>query len=335
MRAKQLIIIMVFCTFSNLLSQNDTLNQTAADGFKQGYWREYEEWDGKNQLIAEGRYADNLKTGKWTEYYANGNVKSHKEYQKGKTNGKCFNFHPNGSISESGTIKDDKWVGESSFYYPTSTNAKHSLTFNDEGKKQGKQSYYYNTGVLLTNEYFTNGKGDSSISYTQTGKICERFYPIEHDQGVKMTAGYKMSTLNGRTLSYNESGKLSSDISYHNGKREGIIILYYENGNKKFQTEYKDGRMINERMCFDINEKPINGEYLTYYNNKVKEREGNCINGKPEGEFKVYDSTGRISIIANYKNGKPHGLTYYYNHNNLIYKTEKYNDGNFIEEIAK
>jgi len=334
MQAKQLITIMVFCVFSNLLSQNDTLNQTAADDFKQGYWKNYSEIDGKHILLSEGRYLNNKKTGNWTEYFANGNVKSHREYQEGKTNGKFISFHPNGSISESGTIKNNKWVGEYTFYYPTSTNAKHSLTFNEEGKRHGKQLYYYNTGVLLTEEYFTNGKGDSSISYTQTGKIFERFYPIEYDQGAKMNAGYKISTLNGRRLSYYDNGKIYREVSYQNGEQHGIIIVYYENGNKKFQTEYKNGRMINERMCYDINEKPVNGDCLTYHNNNVKEREGKCINGKPEGEFKYYGSDGRVSIIANYKNGKPHGLTYYYNYNNVIYKTEKYNDGNFSEEIA-
>ena len=39
---------------------------------------------------------------------------------------------------------------------------------------------------------------------------------------------------------YNENGKLISKVTYHNGKKQGIALNYYENGNVQLEMQYKN-----------------------------------------------------------------------------------------------
>ncbi len=90
--------------------------------------------------------------------------------------------------------------------------------------------------------------------------------------------------------------------------------------------------MFGERMVYNKKGEPVNGNFIIYSKDTIKEREGFCINGKPEGEVKVYDLEGHLTIIANFKAGKPDGYTCYYK-NDIITSTEKYSDGTFVEVV--
>ena len=62
-------------------------------------------------------------------------------------------------------------------------------------------------------------------------------------------------------------------------------------------------------------------------------REGKCINGKPEGEFKIYNDAGKLNRKVNFKNGLPHGSNYFYSKDGEITLTEVYESGKFVKEI--
>jgi antitoxin component YwqK of YwqJK toxin-antitoxin module len=86
-------------------------------GNKQGKWIVY----GKNvpgscyqpdQMVEEGNYKDNKKTGKWTEYHCNKNLKSELTYADGQAHGPSRSYYENGKVEEEGTWKDNHWIGE-------------------------------------------------------------------------------------------------------------------------------------------------------------------------------------------------------------------------------
>ena len=86
------------------------------------------------------------------------------------------------------------------------------------------------------------------------------------------------------------------------------------------------------RICYDENGEPITGKILMYHENGEVERAGQSINGKVDGELKVYDEKGNLLILSNFKDGLPEGQTYYYTESKIT-SIEIYKDGKFVRTI--
>ena len=117
-----------------------------------------------------------------------------------------------------------------------------------------------------------------------------------------------------------------------NIKNENYYIANSKNGNRKVTGAYKDDRMNGERFCYNEDGNPNNGNFIVRTENGGIEREGKCVSGKPEGELRVYADSS-LKILANYKNGKPDGLTHYYNCKGQDSLTELYKDGVFVKAV--
>jgi antitoxin component YwqK of YwqJK toxin-antitoxin module len=144
-------------------------------------------------------------------------------------------------------------------------------------------------------------------------------------------AFFKDDKLEGEETYFYENGKPAERSFYKNGLRDGIAITYYKNGIIKSKGAYKENRLYGERVYFNQDGEPCNGDFAIYDQNGKIERSGKCIEGKPEGDLKVYDN-GNLSMLANFTNGRPHGYTYYYTPNQKISSIELYNEGEFIRE---
>lgn len=75
-------------------------------------------------------------------------------------------------------------------------------------------------------------------------------------------------------------------------------------------------------IVFDIEEKPINGIYKTYYGNGSVKMEMAAKNGLPNGEGRFYDENGNLQFSGTFENGKINGKFYQY-----------YEDGNIHNEL--
>ena len=51
-----------------------------------------------------------------------------------------------------------------------------------------------------------------------------------------MSDGYR----NGYCKFFYQNGKLKSEGNYEMGKEEGLIVTYFENGNKEFEENFKN-----------------------------------------------------------------------------------------------
>ena len=45
-----------------------------------------------------------------------------------------------------------------------------------------------------------------------------------------------------------ENGKKKVESIYKDGKRDGLVTNWYENGQKKYEGTYKDGKLISFKM---------------------------------------------------------------------------------------
>jgi antitoxin component YwqK of YwqJK toxin-antitoxin module len=147
----------------------------------------------------------------------------------------------------------------------------------------------------------------------------------------RRVAFFKDDRLEGEETYFYENGKLAEKCFYKNGRRDGVAITYYKNGSIKSKGAYKENRLYGERVYFNENGNPCNGDLVMYDENGKIAREGKCVQGKPDGELKVYNN-GDLSMLVNFTNGKPHGYTYYYASNEKISSVELYNEGEFIRE---
>lgn len=176
--------------------------------------------------------------------------------------------------------------------------------------------------IFLGNSYFAQ----------ENSTIDTFFYRSANFPKIR-TVDFKTDGLLTKRIYFNYNGTKHSEISYKYGKRNGPTILYHENGNIKYTCEYKDDKMSGERMCYDPAGNVSEGNFIFYNNDGTKEREGKCINGKPEGELKLYINN-KIVMLVNFKDGKPHGMAYYYDRNQIITLVEEYNNGNFVHGAA-
>ena len=70
----------------------------------------------------------------------------------------------------------------------------------------------------------------------------------------------------------------------------GLANTWYENGQKKIEANYKDGKM--------------NGKWTWWHENGQIESEGNFKNGKKDGKRTWWFENGQKKAEGNYKNGK-------------------------------
>lgn len=121
----------------------------------------------------------------------------------------------------------------------------------------------------------------------------------------------------GRTEMSN--GKTAYEGNYINNKRNGFGSFYYKNGGLCYTGEWKD----NKRNGFGVGVRSSDGSFHA----------GTWSNNKPEGVGARFDKYGKLSYIANFKNGKESGLCVEYREDGGITIFKWVNDAKKIIEI--
>ena len=94
----------------------------------------------------------------------------------------------------------------------------------------------------------------------------------------------------------------------------GKYLCQYNNGQKKKEGNYKDGRLI--------------GKWTIWFNNGQKKEEGNYKDGKLDGTWTWWNKNGQKVRQKNYKNGKLDGkLIEWFQFNGEIKREESYKNG--------
>ena len=105
-----------------------------------------------------------------------------------------------------------------------------------------------------------------------------------------------------------------SEISYKDGKIDGLCIQWYKNGKKELEENYKDGKLDgigirwyeNGQIMQEINYKDgqEDGKVTQWYENGQKVGEGNAKDGKQDGKQTLWDENGQIEAEATFKDGE-------------------------------
>lgn len=103
----------------------------------------------------------------------------------------------------------------------------------------------------------------------------------------------KKTIYTGPFIEYYENGKIKSSRNYSNGKYNGLVESFYENGNKQVECYVKD--------------EVLNGTIISYYENGQVQESGEMQEGKKNGTFQFYYENGKQQAIINYLNDEIDG----------------------------
>jgi antitoxin component YwqK of YwqJK toxin-antitoxin module len=168
-----LTILAVFAitfSFAKSGSQNSG-GTTDANGLRQNHWVIYNSMRhlpgyADDAKVEEGDYKDNMKQGIWISYYPNGAVKSKITFKDNRPEGYAITYFQNGNVNEEGTWSNNRWTGPYKLNYENGT-TQHEFKYNDNGKRDGENKYYYPNGQLMIDENCADGK--------QTGVTTEYY----------------------------------------------------------------------------------------------------------------------------------------------------------------
>jgi antitoxin component YwqK of YwqJK toxin-antitoxin module len=105
------------------------------------------------------------------------------------------------------------------------------------------------------------------------------------------SGNYKKGIKDGMFTYYNNIGRISKEINWKNGEKDGLRRFYYDNIEKnKYEIHY--------------NKKEKEGEYRYWYENDQLKVSGSYKNDKIHGKWKLFYKNGRTESEKLFKNGK-------------------------------
>ena len=104
-------------------------------------------------------------------------------------------------------------------------------------------------------------------------------------------------------------GQVSELFQIKKGKHEGLDVAWYRNGQKEYEAERKDGKLL-DGIWWKLNgEKSSevidgNGKLVTWWDNGQKLQECTYKNGKMDGLDRVWERDGKLVRETTYKKAK-------------------------------
>jgi antitoxin component YwqK of YwqJK toxin-antitoxin module len=265
-------------------------------------------------------YVSGKKQGETIYYFSDGKIRKRYNYENGLKDNDYTIFFYNGQIREQG-------------YYC-------------EGKKEGTFRKFFKNGIMRytcnsINNYF---EGEAR-AYFPTGKIKCIMHQVK-------------SMAHGKILFFDIQGKIVKEGTYKFGSANGKWKNFYVNGNvmiichmwhNKKQGSYqkfdKDGNLIyfttmindipqgltmkikgNLKIIGELKQGKYHGKVKRYANEFLK-YEQEYFNGKLNGLYINYRSSGEVKKIIHYINGLKHGLEILYHRNGIINQKQEYFKG--------
>ncbi|OQX78816.1 MAG: hypothetical protein B6D61_04655, partial [Bacteroidetes bacterium 4484_249] len=211
----------------------------------------------------------------------------------------------------------------------------------------GFNKFYYENGQISSEGNMRDGKPDG----------CWKTY---YENGLLKSEGNRLDfKLDSVWTFYSDSGKVAVQITYKEGKKNGIRRTFHEDEivEENFVDDvkqgytyyyYPDAKLWKEINFIDGLEEGIGKEYaesdgrvikLTYYKKGfITDIENiNRIDraGMKQGKWKYFYEEGNISLEGEYKNDLKNGYFKEYAKNGNLISTSKYIDGILQEDVAE
>jgi len=318
----------------------ERINRLDSQNRMQGLWKFFHD---NGNVKLEGRYSNNLKDGyfkeydvngrltattKWAageeleipvelarlevarDYYPNGKIKAMQTFRNGLAEGVRRDFDEEGNIVAGAVYKDGKKVAE-------------GITKSD-GVRDGDWKEFHADGTLKVVGKYDNGVKVGEWKY---------FHPNGNPE---QTGRYNSKgQLTGDWFWYYPSGNIRREETFVNGRADGLMTEYDDDGNIITQGEFIEGMEEGEwflqygdhrevgsfsfglksgywkhyddedNLIFEgefIDNNP-NGRHIFYWNNGQIKDEINYLMGMKRGDWKQYNYDGTMLLVITYENG--------------------------------
>jgi len=184
-------------------------------------------------------------------------------------------------------------------------------------KKDNVWKWYYEDGTLKLVAEMKDGEYNGEVKeYYQNGNIKSKeifvgskqleYYCYYNESGQKLTeASLKNGKYDGEKKSYSSDRNLIYIETFKNGKKHGKTEYFHDKSlsgrNNRVET-WKNGKLHGEYIDYHLNNKErakgnmlygiMEGKWIFWYHNGVKELECEFDFGNPVGNVKVYHDNG-------------------------------------------
>jgi len=231
-----IIIIFSFLAWS-AIAQNDTINQTDANGIKQGFWiKNYD--DGSKQ--AEGFFKDGKQIGEFNHYYPMGQVQTKIKHRENSDTSDAVYFHKNGKLMGEGYYisekKDGLWL-----FYDDMTQLSSAEVYKADVKHGESKTFYLNKKLAKQVNYENGIETGDYIEYFEDGKIKEQGTFLEGEK-------------HGKIKQFYPSGSIKTFGNYGRGKRHGEWVYYDAKGIVKAKEMYRYNKLQEQNLSDETKE---------------------------------------------------------------------------------
>jgi antitoxin component YwqK of YwqJK toxin-antitoxin module len=360
------VIIAIYRYKQGVLQGLERINRIDSEGKKQGTWKEFyddgkvktesrfnddvldgyvKEYDTKENLIKINKYnlGKEIKNAPelavveiFKQYYDDGTLKYEGPYADGYPVGTHYHYRQKFQCDSLLFRRDDsteiwihKWICRN-VPVPDSAITYNEGTVIERGpvdsirQKTGIWIEFHNTGEFRAKGlcaagnrigewifYYPNGKVEQKGLYDKKGRpkgIWKWYY---ENEALMREESYVNGKREGPMTDYGEDGKILTKGEYFDNMQEGIWV--YET------PEYREiGKYTNDKQ---------DSTWRSYYMPKGKPRfEGNFLNGEPEGLHTWYYENGAKRFFGNYAGGMKQGDWRFYDENGYNYLTITYDN---------
>ncbi|MBN2813439.1 MAG: tetratricopeptide repeat protein [Bacteroidales bacterium] len=283
---------------------NDTLKleYTSRMGNYEGPYRAF--YPNGNPEILQ-HFTNDKKTGKWSEYYYNGQLSREGEYNnEGNLVGSIRSYDRNGKLmADESDYENDKLTGYYTRYFP-------------EGNVQIRR-YYRNDSLRNSESFDASGK----LLYQSEANGDSLYIKTYYADGVLMEEGWLVHGKNqGCWKKYNPLGILSEERNYLAGIQTGHQYFYFPSGQVS--------------KVYDSDSSYMMGFYKEYYPSGQLQITGTYCKEGPDGAWTSYYENDTVYARSFYIKGTPRGRAIYYHYDGRIHFEEFYNEeGDIVRTV--
>ncbi len=280
-------IIIFCCLLINKINSQDSI-------YKRFYFP-------SGTLSSEGNFVKNAPSGKWINYYANGNIKSHGFWRDSKLDSVWTFYDIKGNKTLEETYLNDYKHGKI-IKYDKSGLIKMTTNY-DMGNKEGKETVFFpeSTKVREIIFYKKNQKNGKCFRFDKDGNIISI---LNYDMGLiieneDINRKDRDGKKHGIWKEFYKNGKIKREENYFHGIIDGMVKEFNKDGGIEKINVYSDGKEEKQKINLKIKRSTL----IDKNGNKMV---GVVFNGKKNGLFKVF---GKNNEIVNYM---------YYNNDTLL-----------------
>lgn len=245
--------------------------------------------------------------------YDNGTVSSEGYLRDGKPDGYWKTFYPGGQLKTEGNRKNfkldstwnfysEKGIIQKSITYAADLKNGTEKLFNAEGRcieeynyvnniRNGRATWYYESGEVKKTAVFENNKEEGKATeYDRDGRVITL---LTYKNGFiyteeKINRYDNQGKRTGVWRDLYEDGKLQLDGNWSMGMKNGVFKFYTRKGDLEKLERYENDVLVIDEASTAILD--IRKEY--HSNGMIKEM-GTFREGKKQGNFRLFDDTGK------------------------------------------